>query len=158
MWAGTRYKELLLLGSLLLLLGLGLACGGDKSEDDVDAQASTGAADESSATQSPDSEAAAPSAAAVADGSELDARKDFFQELESPDGLDSVVTQSSIAIMARTRIDALVTVNQDPVEPDMDGRFSHEVQLNLGHHLVELLASTSEGEQKALILAVIYTP
>ena len=60
MWAGTRYKELLVLGSLLLLLGLGLACGGDKSEDDVDAQASTGAADESSATQSPDSEAVAP--------------------------------------------------------------------------------------------------
>ena len=157
MWAGTRYKELLLLGSLLLLLGLGLACGGDKSEDDVDAQASIGVED-SSATQSPDSEAAAPSAAAVADGSELDARKDFFLELESPDGLDSVVTQSSIAIMARTRIDALVTVNQDPVEPDMDGRFSHEVQVNPGHNLVEILASTSEGEQKALILAVIYTP
>ena len=157
MWAGTRYKELLLLGSLLLLLGLGLACGGDKSEDDVDAQASIGVED-SSATQSPDSEAAASSAAAVADDSELGARKDFFLELESPDGLDSVVTQSSIAIMARTRIDALVTVNQDPVEPDMDGRFSHEVQLNPGHNLVEILASTSEGEQKALILAVIYTP
>ena len=157
MWAGTRYKELLLLGSLLLLLGLGLACGGDKSEDDVDAQASIGGED-SSATQSPDSEAAASSAAAVADDSELGARKDFFLELETPDGLDSVVTQSSIAITARTRIDALVTVNQDPVEPDMDGRFSHEVQLNLGHNLVEILASTSEGEQKALILAVIYTP
>jgi len=154
MWAGTRYKELLLLGSLLLLLGLGLACGGDKSEDDVDAQTSTGTADEPSATQPPDSKAAAPSAAAVFNEGELD----FFLELESPESLDSVVTQPSIAITARTRIDALVTVNQDPVEPDMDGRFSHEVQLNPGHNLVEILASTSEGEQKALILAVIYTP
>ena len=30
----------------------------------------------------------------------------------------------------------------------MDGRFSHEVQLNPGHNLVEILASTSEGEPK----------
>ena len=78
--------------------------------------------------------------------------------LESPSSLELVVDQAQLVISGETRLDALLTVGGDVVEPDINGKFTHEVTLNEGHNVIEILASTSAGEQKDLILAIIYKP
>ena len=76
--------------------------------------------------------------------------------LITPSSLSLVVEEPSLAIEGKTRMDALLTVGNEIVEPDLDGQFSHTITLQPGHNLVEIIASTSTGEQKSLILAVIY--
>ena len=78
--------------------------------------------------------------------------------MESPSSLDVVVDKPNLLIEGSTRLDALLTVGEDAVEPDVNGKFSYEVVLIPGHNLVEILASTSQGDQQSLILAVIYAP
>ena len=82
----------------------------------------------------------------------------LFLTIESPSSLEVVVDQAQLVISGETRLDALLTVGGDIVEPDINGKFTHEVTLNEGHNVIEILASTSAGEQKDLILAVIYKP
>ena len=82
----------------------------------------------------------------------------LFLTLESPSSLEVVVDQAQLVISGETRLDALLTVGGDIVEPDINGKFTHEVTLNEGHNVIEILASTSAGEQKDLILAIIYKP
>mgnify|MGYP001169018004 FL=1 len=77
--------------------------------------------------------------------------------LISPSSLLLVVEESSLEIEGKTRMDALLTVGHEVVEPGLDGKFSHTIALQPGHNLIEILASSSTGEQKSLILAVIYS-
>ena len=83
--------------------------------------------------------------------------KDFFLELEFPTSLDSIVNKSSIVIKARTRVDALVTVNDYILEPDINGRFQQEISLEQGLNIIEIIASASTGEQKSIVLGVGYS-
>jgi len=78
--------------------------------------------------------------------------------LDTPSSLELVVDEPSLAIQGSIRQDALLTIGNDIVEPNLEGRFSHTVGLEPGHNLVEILASTSSGEKNSLILAVIYSP
>jgi len=57
-----------------------------------------------------------------------------------------------INIAARTRVDAVVTVNDTLVEPGIDGRFSLEVGLDVGANIIEVVASVASGEQEGLVL------
>ena len=82
----------------------------------------------------------------------------LFLTLESPSSLEVVVDQAKLVISGETRLDALLTVGGDVVEPDINGEFTHEVTLNEGHNVIEILASTSACEQKDLSLAIIYKP
>ena len=77
--------------------------------------------------------------------------------LISPSSLSLVVEESSLEIEGKTRMDALLTVGHEVVEPGLDGKFSYTIALQPGHNLIEILASSSTGEQKSLILAVIYS-
>ena len=76
--------------------------------------------------------------------------------LTTPPSLSLVVEDPLLAIEGKTRMDALLTVGNEVVEPGIDGNFSHSIALQPGHNIIEILASSSTGEQEALILAVIY--
>lgn len=80
----------------------------------------------------------------------------FSLELIEPVSLDLVVKESPIMVKGRTRIDALVTVNDYVVEPDIEGRFRQEVNLTLGLNTIEIIASVASGEQKSIVLGVGY--
>ena len=85
-------------------------------------------------------------------------RDSLFLLLESPSSLEFVTNKPSLLIEGETRVDALLTVGGNVVEPDVNGIFSHEITLNDGHNIIEILASTSTGDQQGLVLAVIYNP
>lgn len=83
---------------------------------------------------------------------------ELFLQLLNP-AEDAVITEiPSIEVIGRTRIDAVVTINDAVVEPDIDGRFSSTVQLEEGPNIIEVLASVASGEQIDLVLVVIYIP
>ena len=80
----------------------------------------------------------------------------LFLTIESPASPELVVNNPTLSIVGLTRLDALLTVGEDIVEPGLDGQFAHTITLEPGHNLIEILASTSTGQQKSAILAVIY--
>lgn len=69
--------------------------------------------------------------------------KEFFLELDSPGVREAVVTDPSLTIEGRTRIDAFVTVNEHVVEPNIEGRFRQVVELVPGLNIIEVIASTA---------------
>ena len=85
-------------------------------------------------------------------------QEDLFLQLISPQGSEVFVSDPMINIAARTRVDAVVTVNDTLVEPGIDGRFSLEVGLDVGANIIEVAASGASGEQEGLVLVVIYLP
>ena len=94
----------------------------------------------------------APTATQIATEGEL-----FLQLLNPAE--EEVITESpSIEVVGRTRIDAVVTVNDSVVEPDGDGRFASTVQLEEGPNIIEVVTSVASGEQIDLVLVVIYIP
>ena len=80
----------------------------------------------------------------------------FFLTIETPSSLDLVVNDSSLLIEGETRVDALLTIGDDVVEPGIDGKFNHELELITGHNHIEIIASISSGAQEFVILSVIY--
>ena len=58
----------------------------------------------------------------------------------------------------RTRVDAIVTVDDSTVEPNVDGEFSLDLTLDEGPNIIEVVASVASGEQKDLFLVAIYAP
>ena len=79
-------------------------------------------------------------------------------ELLEPEELEVITEESTIDIVGATRVDAIVTINDTVVEPDGDGIFSLSVDLEEGPNLIEIIASVASGEQKDLVLVVIYLP
>ena len=79
---------------------------------------------------------------------------DFFLMLDEPKTIDLVIKTPRIVIKGRTRVDALVTVNDHVLEPDLEGRFEQSVDLAPGLNIIEILASAASGEQKAIQLGV----
>ena len=94
----------------------------------------------------------------IPDGTPVTPQSEFFLELEFPGSLDSIVKESPVIIRARTRVDALVTVNDHIVEPGIDGRFQQEIKLKPGLNIIELIASVSSGQQKLLVVGIGYLP
>jgi len=82
----------------------------------------------------------------------------LFLQLESPEGTEVVVTVSKLTVVGRTRVDAAVSVNDNLVEPDLEGRFRQVVDLEVGANVIEIVVSNASGEQKGLVLTVIYLP
>ena len=60
--------------------------------------------------------------------------------------------------MGRTRVDAVVTVNDTVVDPDGEGQFSSMVELEEGPNIIEVVSSIANGEQLDMVLVVIYLP
>ncbi|MCX8252246.1 MAG: hypothetical protein OTJ98_10405 [Dehalococcoidia bacterium] len=82
----------------------------------------------------------------------------FFLEVDSPESMDTVVTESSVTVEGRTRIDAFVTINEHVVEPDIEGRFRQVVELEPGLNIIEIISSSAGGQQKSSILGIAYRP
>ena len=61
-------------------------------------------------------------------------------------------------IVGRTRVDAVVTVNDDVVEPDVDGMFRHTVPLEIGVNIIEVVASVASDEQDSFVVTAVNLP
>jgi hypothetical protein len=67
-------------------------------------------------------------------------------------------TSSSFKIVGQTRVDAVVTVNDDIVVPDAGGLFEHSVLLEEGINIIEVVGSVSSDEQTSYVITVVYLP
>lgn len=83
---------------------------------------------------------------------------EFFLNLIEPSDLDVFATSSTFEVAGQTRIDAVVTVNDDSVTPYIDGMFTHTVQLEDGINVVEVVGSVSSQEQNGYVITVVYLP
>ncbi len=79
-----------------------------------------------------------------------------FTLLYPPDGL--TVSQPEVNVLGVTTLDAIVGVNQIPVEVNSLGVFSSLVALEEGANLVEVVATNIEGNIRFQTVAVFYTP
>lgn len=88
--------------------------------------------------------------------------EEFFLEIASPqpepDEEISFVATSVVVVVGRTRVDAAVTVQDEFVDVDEDGRFEATVELEEGPNLIEVVASVGTGEESSVILIVSYEP
>ena len=144
------------------LLALTLAaCGGGNGDDGNDAapepagaplQATLIPADTPSPDPTQASRTEVPTATPVA------TEGDLFLELVSPAELEIFTDVGTLSVVGRTRVDAVVTINDSLVEPDIDGEFSLDVPLDVGPNIIEVVASVASGEQMDLVLVAIYLP
>ena len=149
----------LFLGFLLLTL---LACGGgdgDGGGGDVTPDPTPGTHPATLVpgnTPVPDAIVApateTPTATPVATEGEL------FLQLISPSETEVFTDAGSLSVVGRTRVDAVVTINDAIVEPDIDGEFSLDVPLEEGPNIIEVVVSVASGEQLDLVLVAIYLP
>ena len=71
------------------------------------------------------------------------------------DGLQ--VSEPAVSIVGVTRPDAVVGVNEVPVEVDARGIFSTTIELEEGSNLIEVVAADLEGNVRFQTLVVFYT-
>ena len=72
--------------------------------------------------------------------------------------LNIIEPVDTIAVQGQTRADAVVSVNDAIVEPDIDGNFSSNVTLAEGANVIEVVASIGTGEELSKVFTVIYLP
>lgn len=83
----------------------------------------------------------------------------FFLEVLSPDHQTSFADGPSVAVSGRSRVDAVVSVNDTLAELDEDGAFEVVESLVEGPNLIEVVASVDGGEtQTSAVLTVFYLP
>jgi hypothetical protein len=80
-------------------------------------------------------------------------------EVTSP-GDNAVVSLPTITVAGLTSPDAAVSVNGQLVTPDPDGRFAADLAVTLADNPlpIEVIATSISGEQRWLVLTVIYIP
>ena len=83
---------------------------------------------------------------------------DFVLHIVEPVEAETLTTNPTLLVSGRTRVDAVVTVNDTFVDPDIDGRFSAEIPLDEGPNFIEVVASIATGEELSTVLVVIYEP
>jgi hypothetical protein len=83
---------------------------------------------------------------------------EFFLELLAPTELEIITTDATLVVSGRTRVDAVVTVNDDAVTPDADGRFEAVVALEFGANIIEVVASVASNEQDSIVITAVYLP
>ena len=79
-----------------------------------------------------------------------------FTLLYPPDGL--TVSLPEVNVLGVTTLDAIVGVNQIPVEVNALGVFSASIALEEGANLVEVVATNIQGNIRFQTVAVFYTP
>ncbi len=148
----------IILGLLALVL---VACGGgDGDGSGGDAPEPTGAAPQATRvpantaspnpTQPPATETPVPTLVAT--------EGELFLQLISPPETEVFTDSGTLSVVGRTRVDAVVTINDTIVEPDIDGEFSLDVPLEEGPNIIEVVVSVASGEQMDLVLVAIYLP
>jgi len=83
---------------------------------------------------------------------------DLFLQLVEPADTEIFTNEPSLHVVGRTRVDAVITVNDTIVEPDIDGQFLLTIDLEEGPNIIEVVASVASGEQLDLVLVVFYLP
>ena len=83
---------------------------------------------------------------------------EFVLHIVEPVAAETLTTNPTLLVSGRTRVDAVVTVNDTFVDPDIDGRFSTEIPLDEGPNIIEVVASIATGEELSTVLVVIYEP
>ena len=83
---------------------------------------------------------------------------EFVLHIVEPVAAETLTANPRLLVSGRTRVDAVVTVNDTFIDPDIDGIFSTEVPLDEGPNIIEVVASISTGEQLSTVLVVIYEP
>ncbi len=81
---------------------------------------------------------------------------DLFLQMVAPMETEILTSEPSLDIIGRTRVDAVVTINDTVVKPGLDGRFSLGIDLEEGPNIIEVVASMASGEQEDVVLVVIY--
>ena len=133
---------------LLLLTSVACFGGGDDSSEEDGAPSNTAVG--ATATEAPADTSASPTQVATSGG--------LFLELVAPSELEVITDVGSMTVAGRTRVDALVTINDTIVEPNIDGDFSLDMDLEEGPNIIEVVASVASGEQKNFVLVAIYVP
>ena len=82
----------------------------------------------------------------------------FFLHIAEPEDGEAIVTTSTFDVVGRTSVDALVSVNDLFPEVAVDGTFTSTVTLEEGPNIVEVVASTSAGDESSVVLLIIYEP
>lgn len=82
----------------------------------------------------------------------------FFLHIAEPDELEAFVTTDTFDIVGRTSVDALVSVNDEFPEVAIDGTFTSTVTLDEGPNVIEVVASTSAGDESSIVILIIYEP
>ena len=81
----------------------------------------------------------------------------FLQMIEPTE--NEIFTESgTLTVTGRTRVDAVVTINDTIVEPNIDGEFSLDVTLEEGPNIIEVVTSVASGEQMDQVLVALYVP
>jgi len=80
----------------------------------------------------------------------------FFLDILEPVDGEAVVTTATFEVAGRTSIDALVSVNDTFVDVAVDGTFRATVTLEEGPNIIEVVASTAEGDESSIVLVIIY--
>ncbi len=86
------------------------------------------------------------------------APEEFVLHIAEPVAAETLTTSPTLLVSGRTRADAVVTVNDTFLDPDIDGLFSTSVTLEEGPNIVEVVASIATGEELSTVLIVIYEP
>jgi len=93
----------------------------------------------------------------VGDTPEALAPQPFFLLITEPQH-DTVVTDPSMRLSGRTGADAVVSINGVPAEVDGLGSFTTTAQLEPGPNIIDVVATSPEGEVISSVVAVIYRP
>ncbi len=83
---------------------------------------------------------------------------DLFLQLVSPEETEVFVEVGTLTVTGRTRVDAVVTINDTIVGPNIDGEFTLDVTLEEGPNIIEVVASVASGGQMDLVLVALYLP
>ena len=83
---------------------------------------------------------------------------DIITPQPEPDEDIIYVTSATVVIAGWTRLDAAVTIGEEFLEVDENGRFETTVQLEEGPNVIEVIASVGTGEEEAAILVVSFEP
>ncbi len=87
-----------------------------------------------------------------------DATGAFFLHIAEPADGEAIVTTDTFDIVGRTSVDALVSVNDEFPDVAIDGTFTSTVTLDEGPNVIEVVASTSAGEESSIVILIIYEP
>jgi len=172
-----KYSVTLLPIVAVLMIFGAIACSGSSSDSsEPDSAEATAPSTAATVTQSPPT--VAPTATAVTPDSPTPTQApspteapiveptatpsplggEFFLTLIEPADIDVFSESSTLDVIGQTRIDAVVTVNDDIVTPDSNGDFEHTVTLEEGINVIEVVGSVSAEEQLGHVITVVYLP
>ena len=81
----------------------------------------------------------------------------FFLLITQPE-TQSIVAQKNIVLAGRTSSGSIVSVNGVSVPVDAPGIFSSTITLSEGPNIIDVLATSNEGDVLSSIIAIIYRP